>query len=153
MYANGEGVPEDYAVAYMWADFAAARGSETVQELKGPLADRITREQIAEAQRLSGEWLEKRRGGGDLGRIERPWPRLRVTTLRESSARRRPRGGEEKPPAGELKDRTRDLRKGAGEGQGKDSFVPPRRPDAAGLPFGWFAGPWRGTDGTPYGPQ
>jgi len=28
MYANGEGVPEDYVEAYMWWDLAVAQGEE-----------------------------------------------------------------------------------------------------------------------------
>jgi TPR repeat protein len=57
MYANGEGVPEDYVLAYMWWNLAAAQGYEDAQGNKDRLEQRMTREQIAEAQRLSREWL------------------------------------------------------------------------------------------------
>jgi len=57
MYALGEGVPEDYVLAYMWVNLAAAQGSENAQEIKDILEERLTREQIAEAQRMSREWL------------------------------------------------------------------------------------------------
>jgi TPR repeat protein len=57
-YALGEGVPEDDVLAYMWWNLAAAQGYETAQDNKDLIEERVTREQIAEAQRLSREWLE-----------------------------------------------------------------------------------------------
>ena len=65
MYANGEGVPEDYVLAYMWWNLAAAQGYEDAQGNKDRLEQRMTREQIAEAQRLSREWLEANPPGGN----------------------------------------------------------------------------------------
>jgi hypothetical protein len=58
MYANGEGVPEDMVLAYMWWHLAAAQGDEVGQNNKDRAEERMTREQIAEGQRLSTEWLE-----------------------------------------------------------------------------------------------
>ena len=58
MYAIGEGVPEDYVLAYVWCNLAAARGGDLAQKLKDTIAQQMTREQIAEAQRLSREWIE-----------------------------------------------------------------------------------------------
>ncbi|MEC7769006.1 MAG: hypothetical protein VX471_06975, partial [Acidobacteriota bacterium] len=46
------------ALAYTWYNLAAAQGSETAQSNKDTVERRMTREQIAEAQRLSREWLE-----------------------------------------------------------------------------------------------
>jgi hypothetical protein len=63
MYANGEGVPEDYVLAYMWWNLAVAQGYEDAQGNKDRLEQRMTREQIAEAQRLSREWLEAHPSG------------------------------------------------------------------------------------------
>ena len=57
-YANGEGVPEDHVLAYMWLNLSAAQGFERAQDNKDRIERDITREQIAEAQRLSREWLE-----------------------------------------------------------------------------------------------
>jgi TPR repeat protein len=57
MYVNGEGVPEDMVLAYMWWNLAAAQGIESAQGNKDTLEERMTREQIAEAQRLSREWM------------------------------------------------------------------------------------------------
>ena len=52
------GVPEDKVLAYMWLNLAAAQGNEDAQENKDIVEQRMTREQIAEAQRLSREWFE-----------------------------------------------------------------------------------------------
>ena len=56
-YANGEGVPEDHVLAYMWLNLSAAQGFEMAQENKDIIEQLMTREQIAEAQRLSREWI------------------------------------------------------------------------------------------------
>ena len=58
MYANGEGVPEDLVYARMWFTLSAAQDNETAQGNKEIVEQRMTPEQIAEAQRLSAEWLE-----------------------------------------------------------------------------------------------
>jgi TPR repeat protein len=58
MYASGEGVPEDLVYARMWFNLSATQGNETAQGNKEIVEQRMTPEQIAEAQRLSTEWLE-----------------------------------------------------------------------------------------------
>ncbi len=58
MYAKGEGVPSDVVIAYMWSNLAAAQGHEGARTNKAIVEEEMTREQIAEAQRLSREWLE-----------------------------------------------------------------------------------------------
>ena len=58
MYANGEGVPEDLVYAYMWFDLSAAQGNRSGQRERDLIEQRMTREQIAEAQRLSREWMD-----------------------------------------------------------------------------------------------
>jgi TPR repeat protein len=59
MYVNGGGVPQDYVLAHMWFNHAAARGNSKAAENPAKLAELITREQIAEAQRLAREWKLK----------------------------------------------------------------------------------------------
>ena len=59
MYANGDGVPEDDAMAYMWWNLASAQGDNDAKHNKGIVAKRMTREQIAEAQKLSRECSAK----------------------------------------------------------------------------------------------
>ena len=65
MYNDGYGVPEDAVLAYMWYNLAAAQGIESAQTNKDIIEQRMTREQIAEAQRLSREWLEAHPPGGN----------------------------------------------------------------------------------------
>jgi len=60
MYYKGNGVVEDDVMAYLWWNLAAAQGFESAKKNKGILSERMTREQIAEAQKLSREWLAKR---------------------------------------------------------------------------------------------
>ena len=56
MYAKGEGVPENDVQAYKWWNLAAAQGNESAKENKAIVEKKMTREQIAEAQRLSTGW-------------------------------------------------------------------------------------------------
>ena len=57
MYANGESVPEDYVQAYKWYNLAAASADTSAaaraRRNKDRVAAKMTKEQIAEAQRLS----------------------------------------------------------------------------------------------------
>ena len=53
MYGNGTGVPEDYVQAYKWFNLAAAAGDTSAVKNKNIVAAKMTKEQIAEAQRLS----------------------------------------------------------------------------------------------------
>jgi TPR repeat protein len=59
-YGDGKGVPEDVVTAYMWWNLASAQGDEDSKLRKDELTERMTREQIAESQKMSREWLEKR---------------------------------------------------------------------------------------------
>jgi uncharacterized protein len=79
MYWSGEGVPQDYVLAHMWTNLAAshplpdagpnivtamtrgiaAGGQSLAIERRNKIAREMTREQIAEAQRLTREWRPK----------------------------------------------------------------------------------------------
>jgi TPR repeat protein len=62
MYAEGKGVPKDYVLAYMWYNLAAAAPNYSYRARnRDDLADKMSREQLAEAQRLSREWMPKRK--------------------------------------------------------------------------------------------
>jgi hypothetical protein len=50
-------------LAYMWWHLAAVQGNEAGQNNKDSAEELMTREQIAEAQRLTREWLEAHPGG------------------------------------------------------------------------------------------
>ena len=56
-YFFGEGVPQDDVQAFKWFFIAATQGREGV--LLDTLRNRMSTSQIAEAQRLCQEWLEK----------------------------------------------------------------------------------------------
>ena len=52
-YANGQGVPKDYVEAYKWILLAAAQGIEVAAKSVASFERIMTREQIAEGQRLA----------------------------------------------------------------------------------------------------
>ena len=63
MYRVGRGVPQDYIQAHMWYNLAASssggKDREMADENRDSIAERMTSEQIAEAQRLAREWEPK----------------------------------------------------------------------------------------------
>jgi TPR repeat protein len=59
MYANGEGVPQDYVEAHMWLNLAVAQGNDDAKAARDIVAKLMTSEQVAEAQRLAREWKPK----------------------------------------------------------------------------------------------
>lgn len=52
------GMLQDLVYAYMWFDLSASGGQEVANMNRDVLEQRMTPEQIAEAQRLSREWIE-----------------------------------------------------------------------------------------------
>ena len=56
-------------LAYMWFNLAAAQGNEDAENDKDAMERQMTREQIAEAQRLSREWIGAHPPGGTQPRI------------------------------------------------------------------------------------
>jgi len=62
MYGNGRGVPQDYVEAHKWFNLAAAQGNQRAIASRDIAASKMTREQIAEAQRLAREWQAKHQG-------------------------------------------------------------------------------------------
>ena len=55
----GKGVPEDIVQAHMWLNLAAAQGVEIALKSLNIAAGSMTPDQIAEAQRMASEWMEK----------------------------------------------------------------------------------------------
>jgi TPR repeat protein len=53
MYANGYGVIQDAVVAHMWYNIGGANGNELGPDNRSEIEQRMTREQIAEAQALA----------------------------------------------------------------------------------------------------
>lgn len=57
MYANGQGVRQDYVQAHMWLNLAAAQGHPVGVKNRDYAATLMTPEQIAEAQQLARDWI------------------------------------------------------------------------------------------------
>ena len=66
-YAKGQGVAKDEVQAYKWMLLAAGQGDEGARKLMTPLEDRMTREQIAEGQKLARNFKPREvpTSGGD----------------------------------------------------------------------------------------
>jgi len=60
MYANGQGVPQDYIQAHMWWNLSAAQGDKDAVHNRDIVASKMSPERIAEAQRLAREWRPKK---------------------------------------------------------------------------------------------
>ena len=68
MYSAGRGVLEDVVMAYAWYNIAGANGNSIARENKSKLAKRMTKEQMAESQKLSRKLydeIEKRKSKGN----------------------------------------------------------------------------------------
>ncbi len=63
-YFRGEGVPQDYVLAHMWSNLAAAtatgKTAERYMALRARITEKMTAQDISEAQRLAREWRMKR---------------------------------------------------------------------------------------------
>ena len=57
MYEGGRGVTQDYVQAYKWYDLGARRNEKTGEPLRDELEKRMTPAQVAEAQRMTKEWM------------------------------------------------------------------------------------------------
>jgi S1-C subfamily serine protease len=61
IYAEGDGVPKSSVLAYFWSNLAAANGDEQSRKRRDALDKTMTREQIAEAQRMSAGFTSRAR--------------------------------------------------------------------------------------------
>jgi TPR repeat protein len=59
VYATGRDVAADLVTAHKWFNLAAARGNAAALMRRIELAREMSCEQIAEAQKLAREWLQK----------------------------------------------------------------------------------------------
>ena len=59
MYDDGLGVPQDYVQAHMWYNIASANGSKAGTKERVIISGSMTSAQVAEAQKLAREWMEK----------------------------------------------------------------------------------------------
>jgi hypothetical protein len=58
LYLMGSGVPQDYVEAHKWFNLAAANDAKGAKEGRLVVEQRMTKEQIAEAQRRASEWVK-----------------------------------------------------------------------------------------------
>ena len=58
LYGEGQGVPQDDAQAYAWLNIAAAQGDKDAKNNKKIIAQSITREELARAQKLAREYWD-----------------------------------------------------------------------------------------------
>lgn len=58
-YDDGLMVPQNYVLAHFWFNLAASQGKRNAAIRRGMVADNMTRDQIAEAQRMALEWKPK----------------------------------------------------------------------------------------------
>jgi uncharacterized protein len=61
MYLKGHGVIQDNIRAHMWLNIAAAKGHKVAPTTRDIIAEKMTPQQIAEAQRLAREWKPTKR--------------------------------------------------------------------------------------------
>ena len=63
-YGSGEGVPQDYVLAHMWFDLCTSGSSGDEQKvfakIRDEIAQKMTPQQIDEAQRMAAEWRPKK---------------------------------------------------------------------------------------------
>ena len=59
MYTNGNGVVKDTVTAYAWVNVASANGAKQGSKSREIVAEEMTPEPVAEAQKLSREWFEE----------------------------------------------------------------------------------------------
>jgi TPR repeat protein len=58
MYGNGDGVPENYAEAVKWFRLAAAQGQEDAKRNRDIVAERLTPDQLTQAQQIATRCIE-----------------------------------------------------------------------------------------------
>lgn len=61
MYRDGRGVPQNLITAYMWLSLAVVGEGDMASYNKNAISEGMTPEQIAEAEKLTREWLEDHR--------------------------------------------------------------------------------------------
>ena len=57
LYANGQGVSQDYVQAHLWFNLSATQGYATGKKNRDRAVELMTPAQIAEAQKLAREWM------------------------------------------------------------------------------------------------
>ena len=56
MYVNGEGVPQEYVLAYLWWDICGFSGDKDCVKSRNLVEERMSKQQIEEAQEMASNW-------------------------------------------------------------------------------------------------
>ena len=59
MYAKGQGTSQDFSLSYAWLNLSVAQDCKTAIRLKNIVAEKLSSEQLIEAQELSLKLLKK----------------------------------------------------------------------------------------------
>ncbi len=59
LYSQGKGVPKDHVKSHMYLNIATVNGDEDAKQFRDKIVRMMSPEQIAEAQKLAREWMEK----------------------------------------------------------------------------------------------
>jgi len=60
MYANGHGVPQDYALAHMWFNLSGSNGNKMAVRNRNIVEKKMTPSQIEKAQEMARNWKPKK---------------------------------------------------------------------------------------------
>jgi uncharacterized protein len=58
MYSVGRNVPLDFVTAHKWFNLAAVRGNKDAIRLRREIADQMSEDEIAQAQRAARAWVK-----------------------------------------------------------------------------------------------
>lgn len=73
IYRNGYGLPTDHVQSYVWLNLAAAAGVQQAMAARDEVMRALSSKQLAQAQKISREWLAARTGpesGKEADRVE-----------------------------------------------------------------------------------
>jgi TPR repeat protein len=59
MYSTGRSVPADLVTAHKWFNIAASRGNTDAARLRREIAEEMSDDEIATAQRAARDWLTR----------------------------------------------------------------------------------------------
>ncbi len=59
MYANGTGTGQNNVLAHMWSNLASANGVDAARAVRDMVAEKMTAQEVAEAQRKAREWAPR----------------------------------------------------------------------------------------------
>jgi len=60
MYAQGQGVPQDYVLAHMWFNLASSKGNKNYAHNRNMMEGKMTPSQIEKAQEMARNWKPKK---------------------------------------------------------------------------------------------